>query len=422
MALTKASYSMIKGAAANVLDFGAIGDGSTDDTAAIQAAFDAAYSVYFPTGNYKTTGTLTINKSNMVITGDNDVNILPYLTTDTPALYIYSGAALTNIDINNVWFDLSNTSVATDGIVARGISRCNFYKVHVTGNNTNTRNGWVIYNEDESGSALTSGYTNKWEMCRTIRTIDTSWYGNTDCSANKLLNNNLFINCVTGTSNTLAYKWAGQGNMWVNPEVGLVTGSYSFEFYDNGVINATQENVINGGYFDNTLKPAIIKVDAAQNAAPLTVLAGINFKYYSNTNPHNAGSNAVLDYDSDGVTPVFNRVKLIGFRDEVTLSVNDWAVNVRGAVDLTAGDDVTSETVDTSDFQWRNEAGNNLFIIGETNGGGGARAPKKFYIPTGSTGSRYIASYIGACYFDQTIGKPIWWDGSNWVDATGSSV
>jgi len=42
MALTKATYSMIVGAAVNVLDFGAVGDGVTDDLAAFNLAKAAA--------------------------------------------------------------------------------------------------------------------------------------------------------------------------------------------------------------------------------------------------------------------------------------------------------------------------------------------------------------------------------------------
>ena len=65
MALTKVSYSMIKGASANVLDFGATGNGSTDDTTAIQAALDSistSGTVFFPAGTY-IASTLSLPKS-----------------------------------------------------------------------------------------------------------------------------------------------------------------------------------------------------------------------------------------------------------------------------------------------------------------------------------------------------------------------
>ena len=56
MALTKAHNRMIADAAVNVKDFGAVGDGVTDDTAAIQAALDHVAAnggtLYFPAGTY----------------------------------------------------------------------------------------------------------------------------------------------------------------------------------------------------------------------------------------------------------------------------------------------------------------------------------------------------------------------------------
>jgi hypothetical protein len=52
MSLTKVTYAMIEGALVNVLDYGAVGDGIVDDSAAIQAAIDTGNSVVFSEGTY----------------------------------------------------------------------------------------------------------------------------------------------------------------------------------------------------------------------------------------------------------------------------------------------------------------------------------------------------------------------------------
>lgn len=67
MSLTKVSYSMIQGAFANVLDYGADPTGVSDSTAAINSAIASGSSVYFPVGTYLTTGNHTI--TNQTITG-----------------------------------------------------------------------------------------------------------------------------------------------------------------------------------------------------------------------------------------------------------------------------------------------------------------------------------------------------------------
>jgi hypothetical protein len=73
MALTKASFSMVTGAPANVLDFGAVGDGTTDCTSAIQAAINSIATdggaVYFPPGEYVISSTLTISTYGVSLVG-----------------------------------------------------------------------------------------------------------------------------------------------------------------------------------------------------------------------------------------------------------------------------------------------------------------------------------------------------------------
>jgi hypothetical protein len=76
MSLTKVSYSMITGAVANVLDYGATGDGVTNDAVAIQAALDSGHSVYLPEGVYFLNDTTLNLPEDCTVFGDGPNTVL----------------------------------------------------------------------------------------------------------------------------------------------------------------------------------------------------------------------------------------------------------------------------------------------------------------------------------------------------------
>jgi hypothetical protein len=84
MALTKASFSMIDGAPANVLDFGADPTGMADSSSAFAAALAASSNVYVPEGTYKASFQLIGNK---VIEGAGNGSVITAPTGAAAVIY-----------------------------------------------------------------------------------------------------------------------------------------------------------------------------------------------------------------------------------------------------------------------------------------------------------------------------------------------
>jgi Right handed beta helix region len=97
MALTKVTYAMIDGPAVNVKDYGAVGDGTANDTAAIQNALTAAADqlvVFENAKTYKVTDTLTTSANTTIDLNGSTIQFV--ITGSKKCLQLNDGVTVRN--------------------------------------------------------------------------------------------------------------------------------------------------------------------------------------------------------------------------------------------------------------------------------------------------------------------------------------
>jgi len=115
MALTKVTYAMIADAATNVQDYGAVGDGVTNDAVAIQATIDAidaqgGGTLFFPKGVYVLNSGITLCSS-LTILGENGSIIRQ---SDSVPQWAIRGVSVNNVVFDTIQIESTGTAF-TDG-------------------------------------------------------------------------------------------------------------------------------------------------------------------------------------------------------------------------------------------------------------------------------------------------------------------
>ena len=133
MALTKATYSMISGAPANVLDYGADSTGVADSSAAFTAAFVASNNVYVPTGSFKLASVITIppygqicgagiNNTTITASGNNVAFVLQYWSQLRQLKILKSGAHTKNlVEVGSATLDAGRAVISDVWVQGAGV-------------------------------------------------------------------------------------------------------------------------------------------------------------------------------------------------------------------------------------------------------------------------------------------------------------
>lgn len=214
----------------SVTDFGATGDGATDDTAAVQAAIDAG-NAFFPAGTYLISSTLTVPSSRL-LSGDGRGSIVKLASASNTNMVQnsnYSAGTNADITILNLAFDgnvanqTNNGSYDKMGIAFKGVTNARIEGCHVFDQGTDCLNLINCTNPVVVNNELEGAYNH---ACT---------FENTDGFIGK---GNIVHNCGSTTD---AYTFTSSGHAFIGVNVAcddaVIEGNYIYSMGDSCIRN-----------------------------------------------------------------------------------------------------------------------------------------------------------------------------------------
>jgi hypothetical protein len=423
----------------NVRDFGALGDDSTDDTTAIQAAINAAAGasvlcarVIVPasTGQYVFSN-LTVPQG-VHLAGDG------WSLDNQNAFGSASYATGASKAVGSV---LRSTATSGTAINFTGVARS--YRLSdlcVIGPGSGTSAGVVlgagaVTTKHHFSDVMVANFATCWDLngCEDSLFSQLKARGcHTGFAFHANANQNVILNIEVQFSDTDGLTVDGTANLFLGGLLQNTSGTSSVRQI------AGDCNSYQNFYHESASPPSdMIKVTAGtQNAfrdwyisSPTTriTIDGGGGNTFENFRPSSGTQNVVLNaaagarfVDVDGLTLTGTQTATARILDDATgIKLGSLGQDVR----IPTGKKFYFESVGTGNYIYR-DAG-----TGETEVSSGAtsvKTPASMCFRTGRavTGSRPTPANAGngAMFYDTTLSKPIWSDGTNWRDAAGTIV
>lgn len=315
MSLTKVTYAMIADAAINVKDYGAVGDGTTDDTAAVQSAFDALSdagggTLYFPEGEYALNLDVSGVNPRMEWVGSGLVILRPYLEAPTKEYIIYadnSSGPGTGLGVNIIFRNIQfNGRFKNDVDPQYGrVSAC-----------VELRSSWATFYDCSFYYGINFGFRgyfgqyNEFYSCTFGACV--SGAASTGCmlesnGVNEAANENTFVRCKFNTNtNGLVIKGGINnrvyGCQFQNTQAGGAYGALGLDDDDTGF--GSDATLISGCYFE--FNSGDVTIGVTENPlfegnvflpGTITSQTCYNISFISNS-VYGAGTNVDLNHPS----------------------------------------------------------------------------------------------------------------------------
>ena len=254
----------------NIRQFGAKGDGSSDDTNAVQTAINTATNIYVPEGTYmiksddgvNTTGpynhgNVVYNgglklRSNINITGESKLSVLKCITNASENYNIIRGYNVSNINISNIYImGDKETHTGNSGEWGHGIMLMQCQDVNII--NCNITQTWgdgvhvgVVYENDIN-------YQNERINIKDTYIDYASRNGISLCSVDGCLVSNCKITNVTRTAPTSGIDIESEGYGTTSPcinNINIINSEFDYNhygiyIYTTAAIDVTKDSNIN---------------------------------------------------------------------------------------------------------------------------------------------------------------------------------